>query len=1147
MTEALASAYRERLDMQTPGGQMLRQQVEAMSADEYNAAYQRAAAARTGQVPENEIVIHITPRTLAEAEDSSSGPADEGTAPIGGAERSPWDVDVSRLPGVVASGVGQSVTEFRKAAFEIAQLGVENFELPHFAVLMGMTGDWDSDFNLTKPTGDLPEWAQGMLPEDLNAAESMVKGIAQFVGPFSAVSKAMKAHGVFAAVDGASKWVNAGRAMIGGAVASLPVDALFFDHAEVNMVDIAKEFGYERELLNYWASKDDDGTALTALRNRVNAALTAMPLGVAFEGLLRGGSAAMKDTVVHDVVTNLAPKAKEFAANAYIATAKSLRALREYEWAELEETALRSMAKTPRQKQRGSAGVPPLPPSDTENAWKAVKVIAARMRRHGDAAEFSDVMKGVAPEDREAVLSAAEKAAAAGKLGTVKGFSVEELRESIPPEKRVSTPKTMLKPGPVRTAKGGVFKDLDLEEEGDGVLGMTQDDLTAVWRKSVDDSKNLQAGELVVDLGAEPRDIEFWESALRLPNQARYWYEVSTEAMHEVLSDFTPAELETFFSLVAATSPQANPYDNMRRALSVMGHILADRPVTTALSTSMGGKGDGVRSAIFGIDSKTNKVHNFNGTFEYLAGMRLDPPLSTNDRQVAKTFGITPEELFGNQAVYEPISLFYINLRDALNERLPKGVQPYESWQLQALGWVEERIRDVKGSNTSDDYMQSLERITNEIADALPDFEYGQPLTKAVLMREDVQRVIDSTTEKFEASHIATVEAMSENSPQTARLLGMREHWDDKTVEAVNASIRRTMKNLSTQTKTPVLDKDGKPVLDEKGKPKTTQAPSVASNALSAARSIRAFRGVPGASERITRIDYGRGTWQGNVNANMRIPLMDATKEEKEIFLAFYTEGLDQDLAPASVFKKTRHDAPVPEGNTRTYSTFFPMDMDDAAVKTVSDALGGDFEVSVKDLPNGTQFDIAPSFGPDGAPVGITFEDVEAALEQLPPEMTGIVSARDFESVPVFRDGNPVTDLDGNPVKDATGEEKTRSATDILNQALRDIDTEAVDQLQQVATNASRKQLRAYLKTGDPSGLGLKPKPDGTLPKGRVGRMAKIRARRRGLHDNFTATRKTFAKELKRQEVEFGEITDRLEDKAGVSRERVAKMVAPQM
>lgn len=407
MTEALASAYRERLDMQTPGGQMLRQQVEAMSADEYNAAYQRAAAARTGQVPENEIVIHITPRTLAEAEDSSSGPADEGTAPIGGAERSPWDVDVSRLPGVVASGVGQSVTEFRKAAFEIAQLGVENFELPHFAVLMGMTGDWDSDFNLTKPTGDLPEWAQGMLPEDLNAAESMVKGIAQFVGPFSAVSKAMKAHGVFAAVDGASKWVNAGRAMIGGAVASLPVDALFFDHAEVNMVDIAKEFGYERELLNYWASKDDDGTALTALRNRVNAALTAMPLGVAFEGLLRGGSAAMKDTVVHDVVTNLAPKAKEFAANAYIATAKSLRAVREYEWAELEETVLQSMARTPRQKQRGSAGVGGTPPGSglSEAHMRTARAVASRMLRGKD---YDDLLEGMAPRARRAFVRRVE-------------------------------------------------------------------------------------------------------------------------------------------------------------------------------------------------------------------------------------------------------------------------------------------------------------------------------------------------------------------------------------------------------------------------------------------------------------------------------------------------------------------------------------------------------------------------------------------------------------------------------------------------------------------------------------------------------------------------------------------------------------------
>ena len=40
-------------------------------------------------------------------------------------------------------------------------------------------------------------------------------------------------------------------------------------------------------------------------------------------------------------------------------------------------------------------------------------------------------------------------------------------------------------------------------------------------------------------------------------------------------------------------------------------------------------------------------------------------------------------------------------LRDYANSKLPDGADPYQTWQLQALGWVQERIG--KGNESFDD------------------------------------------------------------------------------------------------------------------------------------------------------------------------------------------------------------------------------------------------------------------------------------------------------------------------------------------------------------------------------------------------------------------------------------------------------------
>lgn len=1009
-------ALRARYEAYSSAGRAMREDLAALPPEAYDKAYSDALYEKHGVRAE-------------EPPKAAPAPSEEPLGVAGVVARK-----TGRLGLAAAEGVANAVWELGRTTRAIADFGAEAFG--------GNVEDY----------GPMPD-----ILQDKSWDESMAKGIGQFMAPYIGISRYLGGLKAFQAIGAKSKFVES---VLTGALGSVPVDFAFFDPVENNIAPaldtLAKHLGVESDLLAYMSPEagDEDDAALQ-LENRVKAALMNMPVGVVADLGLGAGAAV--------------------ASKAFALTAAGIKKLRALNWAQIEEQGMKELAASAG---RLNEGIP------IDTGWAAAKVLAARIARAGgfDKAKVDDVLEQVPVERHEELLRIAQETAAerGHNAGTLRGRTVEELRQAIPPEVRVSSPR-LLEPGPVRTTSGIEFKDLPLDAPGEGLRGMTTEDVSAIWRSSVDQSP-LAAGEKAAELGASPHVAEFWDRALRLPNRARYWYEISTESMRDTLPDLTPEELKEFFAVVGATSPQANPYDNMRRALSAFGHKLAGRPATTALSFSPGSKGGPVRSTFFGHDVETNKVHNFGGTFEFLAGLRNDPPLSTNDRQVAKSFSISDKELFQNQALYEPISRFYMNLRDALNSKLAPGEEPYETWQLQALGWVQQRLDDPKGSNTGDDYMMALDRIQQTLADHGLIAE-GQPLTKDVLAREDVQRILDPTTAKFERADIATVEVMSERSPQTARLLSMRDRWDDITERRLGQTLRRTMNALATR--------DG-------------AQPSVASRALDAARGLRSLSetGTTGKASGITRIDYGRGTWRGNINQNIRVPLIGADENERKVFLALFAEGLDQDMAPSSIFKKTTRASKPADGVVRTYSVFAEAELDDAAVKEFSDSLGEAFEVSVTDVPNGTLIDVVPSFG-DSGPVGIDEDAIGAAADVLfsGKGVKGAVLPRDFQSTAVTRE----------------------EASGIIETHLREIEATAVDKIQEI-TNVSRKAAREFFRTGSPEVLG-------ELPAGRVARAARVRAEGSGLRDRVVATRQEIADQLARQEREIGEIADRLERK----------------
>lgn len=534
---------------------------------------------------------------------------------------------------------------------------------------------------------------------------------------------------------------------------------------------------------------------------------------------------------------------------------------------------------------------------------------------------------------------------------TKRGGSIEQLREDIPNKERVF--KKPLSGGqPVTKEDGTRFIDGDLTQKGEGLtgLGMTEQDFQDVWDVAVESSSDTTK-EVVATKGIDgpvrPKDFAFWDRALQLADQARYWYEISTESMMETLSELTPEQMEMFFMVVGATSPQANPHDNMRRAISIMGNLAANRPAQTAIAKGIGDKGGVVRSAVMNQHAETNKVHNFAGTFLYLAGYTDQAPLSTNDRQVAFSFNMKPTDLFGNQSVYYTLSQFYLGLAEALNARLPAGAEPYQAWQLQALGWVQERLDAPGGSNTNDDYMMALDRIKNQAENKgiIPE---GGSFTNEVLADPELQTLVDPTTPAYIDANKTTIEVYSERSDVTQEYEQLKEYVDDKVKwkNRVQAAIRRSARALLTRDQ-------------------VNKVPSVPSRLMTA---------LTGKKVEITRMDYGDGTYKGNANLNIRIPLNTPDKQHIKRVVAAFNEGLDQFLSPASNYKTLDDTDTLPEGAIETTQIFVP-DARDVNLEELSNALPMNFELSVSYVPNGVVIDVAPDFDSEGGPYGMSRDD----------------------------------------------------------------------------------------------------------------------------------------------------------------------------
>ena len=611
--------------------------------------------------------------------------------------------------------------------------------------------------------------------------------------------------------------------------------------------------------------------------------------------------------------------------------------------------------------------------------------------------------------DSEASTAGGEGAAKfstkAQKEGEVFARSLETIKERIPPESRFVGTKEEGKP--VLHPSGKPFLATDITSKT-GSLNITQ----PVVDRSIDAAvkQSGPAAELAIQKLKEdgitfsPPSEKHWKDVENLPKKDRFWYETSAEAMAISFKNFGKM-IPKIMDLIAATSPLADPNYNARLAISILSEMTLDKPsITPAVVPT------GVADALFDRFGKAEarKIGSFGQTFRFLAGLIDEAPLSTNDRQVAASFNI-PGKAFGEYPVlYEVISRFYSNLRDEINKANPNSPDgPIQTWQLQALSWVQTRSETKKTRRKKitdevafegDAYAQAFKKAAKMLREAgIPidtDRETGLPLfTPEALKNAEVSKVLSPHSEGFAKDIFQTMEIvtnLTKTGKQFADLsqksfeLGIKGN-----INAADAVIFRHMASLYERSSKGKGKEGEEKVLDaalegaeEKKSAKKKKAKSILSKLAQALGNETAD---------ITRVEYGKGTFQGQLSHNIRIPLSEVPLEAGEAFLSILGEHYSQAAQAASRF--------VPAENNEAHDTYTVFlrstnDLNIPEIKEFAETLSKKgHEANITSRPNGLVLDIHPAFkesGPSPIPKNVLNALVTRAFLKYSPKISGV-------------------------------------------------------------------------------------------------------------------------------------------------------------
>ena len=559
-------------------------------------------------------------------------------------------------------------------------------------------------------------------------------------------------------------------------------------------------------------------------------------------------------------------------------------------------------------------------------------------------------------------------------------LSMQELDQRMPQADRVASPN------PRAPLTANSFTSI-LGGNGGGFNG-TQADINRIFEESIaetDGDGATTARDAVAAVGMKPPSAAFWDKAFKMPNRVRYWYEASAESFRDLTNFRTPEALARFIDIVSGTSGGVEPYPNLMRAMGVASEDAQGIPIRTDLRDP-----SSATKALAESDLNTLKFGNFAGTMQFINGLTSKAPLSTNDTQVASAFGFPGTQLASKPILYEVLSRFYQKLRNVQNDGLTAGEQPYESWQVQALGWVAERGRKKESKeNVSDDYGEALPKIISTLqANGIP-VPNGQ-ITETTLLDPRVPNLMSGTRRYFDQGRFATVETASELTPEGKRAAEIYEYlrgreetsWIKKFKDQYIRQQRIPMEKLARRKRT--------------GDKKTAD-PSLLSNIMSE---------LVGTKVDVSRVDprnfTGWGTFESVMSPNLRIPMQfrvmetqafaSLTPVARRALLAMLGKALGQKAMAASQFTPA-----VDPANPDTFRVFVqttdPANFNPAVIEAFERDAGG-FPLNIEEVPNGFTIDLNVG-GFDVAPDLQTVQD--AVDKHLDSQITTI-SLMDYRS-----------------------------------------------------------------------------------------------------------------------------------------------------
>ena len=669
--------------------------------------------------------------------------------------------------------------------------------------------------------------------------------------------------------------------------------------------------------------------------------------------------------------------------------------------------------------------------------------------------------------------------------------SIEDIQRAIPEYKRASVQKA---PNTIsRTINGEKFTELDLNKRGIGYVGKKP--VSQIWQETLDKVPGARAElkKLKLENTMVPREEEFWNAALKLPDRARYWYEVSSEVIGNYFPDLTKTEIEKFWDVVAATSPMADPIDNMFRTIALLSEHYQSKPITTDLVSPTA-----VSTALSDELLGAPKTRSFSGTFLYLSGVRNEVPLSTNDRQVASSFGITGDDIANNFVMYHILSEFYIGIRNEQNANLPSGVQPYETWQIQAPAWVHERGLTKASKNelqNYDDYALVLEnRVIPKLKEAgisIPDNQ----LTKDVLRNPNVPYALRENLLGYQQAYVGTVEVNTQSN-----VVG-------KQFEENSALMRNQEGFVGLTKEADTIIADGMRKLTARSREGGKKLPSVIDRIASA---------MVGKKVSMVRVTTdGFGTYAGSASPNIRIPMRykDAKgygnfdEKDVDVFLSLLSGPLGQEAAAAGLFVDANMNEASPAGFDRTFSVFVktgndtrPDDIDPRGIGELSAKLNKPVSMSI--VANGYLFDIHLEGGPSITDPQVVSDAVAGTGLALLGEIYLIprdYKVRYFERIATpYSDGYSkiISDFKKGIINEATQEIADLSPRIGKGQA-RDFIIGNIEEITTVPSSIQKRIERIRLKSRE-----------------RVNNLDEVRDRVRDLHDEMKAKQKAFNKKV---------------------------------